>query len=178
MMDHWTIMEPYLPSANIAKCTQIANPVQSGIDSLGGQASSLSKVKLKLASELITAIPLLASTDSEQVLQFLIRATQVVEMKLLTDSEFMALLMSRTSGRVMQILGAHIGTGNDWGMGRSEIISNFLPAQVKEQFLTSHVLERFQASGKNLTNYVMSVVAAAKTLEYEGPEQQLVRRMV
>jgi hypothetical protein len=63
-------------------------------------------------------------------------------------------------------------------MVRSEIISTFLPARVKEQFLAAYVLERFQAPGEEVTNYVMSVVAAANILGFAGSEEHLVRRMV
>jgi hypothetical protein len=149
-------------------------PVDSGVV----QASSLGKVKVKLATDLIVAIPPLTCTDPEKVLQFLIRATQVRDLKLISDSEFVALLISRTSGRVMQMLGAHIGTPDGWGMVRSEIISNFLPPRVKEQFLTSYVLERFQGPDENLTNFVMAVATAADILGFTGPETQLVRRML
>jgi hypothetical protein len=142
------------------------------------QASSLGKVKVKLASELVAVYTPLTCTDPEKVLQFLIQATQVMDLKLISDSEFLALLISRTSGRVVQMLGAHIGTPDVWGMVRSEIISNFLPPRVKEQFLTSYVLERFQGPEENLTNFVMAVATAADILGFTGPETQLVRRML
>jgi hypothetical protein len=63
-------------------------------------------------------------------------------------------------------------------MVQSEIISTFLPARVKEQFLAAYVLERFQAPGEEVTNYVMSVVAAANILGFAGSQEHLVRRMV
>lgn len=71
-------------------------------------------------------------------------------MELISDSEFMALLVSRTSGRIMQILGARLGNTQNWGMVRSEIIST----------LASYVLEWFQSSGEDLNSYAMSVVAS------------------
>ena len=61
---------------------------------------------------------------------------------------------------------------------QSEIISTFLPPRVKEQFLASHVLDRFQAQTEDFTAYVMSVVGAASILGFSGTEEQLVQRMV
>jgi hypothetical protein len=90
----------------------------------------------------------------------------------------MALLVSRTSGRIVQILGAHLGTTEDWGMVQSEIISTFLPPRVKERFLASYVLDWFQSSGEDLNIYIMSVVAAADILGFVGSESQLVHQMV
>jgi hypothetical protein len=90
----------------------------------------------------------------------------------------MALLVSRTLGRITQILGAHLGSTQGWAMLQSEIISTFLPPRVKEEFLASYVLVRFQSSAEDLNTYVMSVVAAAEVLGYTGSESQLVDRMV
>jgi hypothetical protein len=49
---------------------------------------------------------------------------------------------------------------------------------VKERFLTFYVLNRFQDHGEDLTDYVTSVVEAAKILGFAGSESQLVCRMV
>jgi hypothetical protein len=81
-----------------------------------------------------------------------------------------------TSSRITQILGVHLGTTRNWDLVRSEIISSFLPSRVREKLLTSHVLNRFQFSSENLNNYIMSVVAAADILGYDGTEVQLVYR--
>jgi hypothetical protein len=176
--DKWKNIQPHLPPPGAAKSLQTMKPVQSGLDPAGYQGTPLSKVKVKLVSDLILGIPPLSSTDPEDILRFLIRVNQVVELKLLPDSEFMALLISRTSGRVMQILGAHVGTTDGWDRVQSEIISTFLPPRVKEQFLASYVLDRFQAPTEDLTAYVMSVVGAASIYVFAGTEAQLVQRMV
>jgi hypothetical protein len=63
-------------------------------------------------------------------------------------------------------------------MVQTEIVSIFLPPRVKERFLTSYVLNRFQDHGEDVTDYVTSVVEAAKILGFAGSESQLVCRMV
>jgi hypothetical protein len=78
----------------------------------------------------------------------------------------------------MHILGANIGTTDTWGMFQAEIISTFLPPRIKEQFLVSHILDRFQSPMEDLTEYIMSVLAAAKILGFLGTEVQLVHRIV
>jgi hypothetical protein len=60
----------------------------------------------------------------------------------------------------------------------SEIISTFFPPRLKERFLASYVLDRFQSTGENMNTYIMSVVAAADILGFSGSESQLVHRMV
>jgi hypothetical protein len=86
-------------------------------------STHLAKVKLNLVSDLVKNIPLLTDTDPEKILKFLIRMSEVYDLKLVTDNEFMSLLVSRTSGRVIQILGGHLGTTQNWGVVRAQIIS-------------------------------------------------------
>lgn len=176
--DKWTALQPYLPPPGADKSLQPIEPVQSGLAPAAYQGTPSSKIKVKLVNDLIQAIPPLSSTDPEDILTFLIRVNQVVELKLLPNPEFLALLISRTSGRVMQILGSHMATTDGWDTVQSEIITTFLPPRVKEQFLASYVLDRFQAPTEDLTSYVMSVVGAATILGFPGTEAQLVQRMV
>jgi hypothetical protein len=176
--EKWATIEPYLPPASTAKPAKLTKPVPSGMDGGVAQGFCVSKIQGKLATDLICNIPVLSGTDPEAILKFLLHANQVQELKLLSDSDFLALLVGRTSGRVMQILGTHLGTTHGWDLVRSEIIATFLPSRVKERFLVSYVLERFQAPGEDLNSYVMSVVAAAAILGFDGSENQLVHRIL
>jgi hypothetical protein len=75
-------------------------------------------------------------------------------------------LVRMTPEKITQILRVYLGTTRIWGLIRSEIISTFLPL-VKERFLASYALDRFQSSHKDLNCYVMSMVAAEDILEFE-----------
>jgi hypothetical protein len=133
--EKWTAIEPCLPSPNAAKSSVVTKPVLQSTDSVGYQGYCLNKVKIKLAADLILAIPVLSGTEPEEVLNFLIRAKEVLHLKLVSDSDFIALMVSRTSGRITQILGAHVGTTQGWGVVQTDLISTFLPCRVKERFL-------------------------------------------
>jgi hypothetical protein len=146
--EKWTAVELYLPSQSTAKSFLLTTPVQQNMDPSVSQGNCLSKVKIKLATDLISNIPVLSGTDPEEILKFLIRAKGIFDLRLISESEFMALLVSRTVGRITQILGAHLGSTQSWAMFQSEIISTFLPLRVKDGFLASYVLDRFQSSGK------------------------------
>jgi hypothetical protein len=167
-------IEACLPSPGLPKSSQIAESGQPGTDATVSPRNDASKVRLKL----VQGIPVLTGTDPEAILKFLIRVNQIWELKLISDAEFLAVLISRTSGRVMQILGTHLAMLNAWGMVQSIIIVTFLPPRVKERFPISYVTERFHAPGEDLNSYVMSVVAAAAILVFAGTDQQLVHRMV
>jgi hypothetical protein len=176
--DKWTAIEVYLPSQSADKLSPSMTSLPQRSDATVYRGNYFAKIQIKLVTDLISAIPVLSNTHPEQILEFLIRARHVFELRLISDSEFMALLVSRTSGRITQILGAHLGTTEDWGVVQSEIIATFLPPRVKERFLASYVLDRFQSSGEDLNTHVMSVVAAADILGFVGSESQLVHRIV
>jgi hypothetical protein len=132
--ENWTAIETYLPSKSAAKSSLVTTPVQQNMDPSVHQGNCLSKVKIKLTTDLIANIPVLLGTDPEKILKFLIRAKEIFDMRLISESEFIALLVSRTSGRIRQILRAHLGRTQTWGMVQSETISTFIPLRVKEEF--------------------------------------------
>jgi hypothetical protein len=140
--------------------------------------AQLTKAKLKLVSDLLNNIQVLADADPERVLKFFIQVSGVYDLKLVTDLEFTCLLVDRTSGRIMQMLGAYLSTTSSWGEVRASIISTFLPLRLMEGFLRTYVLDRFQSSSEDLNTYIMSVVAAADILGFSGSECQLVHRML
>ncbi|PNF43218.1 hypothetical protein B7P43_G15464 [Cryptotermes secundus] len=150
------------------------NPIQPITDPPSYSGAPVNKMKIKVMTDLIADIPPLIDMDPEQILKFLIQVNQITELKLL----FMALLITRTSGRLMHILGTHLGSTDTWGVVQAEIISTFLPPLIKEQFLLSYVLDRFQSPTEDLTEYIMSVVSATKILGFLGTEVQLVHRIM
>jgi hypothetical protein len=110
----WTIMQPYLPSPTAAKSPLVAQPNPVNTDSSVHVSTYLTKTNINLVSDLIKNIALLTDTDPERILKFLIRVSEVQDLKLVSDSVFLSLLVGRTSGRVTQILGAHLETAQNW----------------------------------------------------------------
>ncbi|PNF24857.1 hypothetical protein B7P43_G12688 [Cryptotermes secundus] len=130
------------------------------------------KMRCRVVCDLVRNIPMLSGTDPESVLHFFLRAQEVydlnLDLNLVGDLEFLALLVGRTSGRVAQILGLHLGTSSKWGVVDSELSSTFLPPRIREEFLSKYVLWRFQSPTEELTEFIMSVVATARFLSYNG----------
>jgi hypothetical protein len=96
----WTINQPYLPYPTAAKSSLVSEPTPLNADSLVHASTYLTKIKINLVSDLIKNIPLLTDTDPERILRFLIRVSEVHDLRLVSDTEFMSLLVSRTAGRV------------------------------------------------------------------------------
>jgi hypothetical protein len=97
-----------LPSLTVAKSALVSEPNSSYTDPSVHASTHLTKVKLNLISDLFRNVPFLTDTDPENILKFLIRVSEVYDLRLISDSEFLSLLVSRTSGRVMHIYGGLI----------------------------------------------------------------------
>ena len=136
------------------------------------------KLKAKVVADLVKGMPVLSATEPEAVLEFLIRAREIYNLKLVSDTEFLALVVTRSAGRVTQILSRHLSGGSTWEWASAEILTFFFPPRIREGFLSKYVLNRFQAEMEELSQFVGSVVAAAEVLGYQGPECELVHRLV
>jgi hypothetical protein len=181
--DKWRAVETYLP-------TQIADKFGAGVDVAGVSNAkiqnadihaqiSYSQIKLKssVVTDLVRKIPVLSDTEPENVFRFLVQAKELYDLNLVTDGEFLALLVTRMSGRLMQIISVHLRPCSGWGLVCSELLSSFLPPRIREG-MSKYVLDRFQTSTEELSQFVVSVVVATNILDYQVPESVLVRRIV
>ncbi|PNF25747.1 hypothetical protein B7P43_G12985 [Cryptotermes secundus] len=180
LKEKWRALEVCLPpqiTDKFAASTDVAGP--SAIKSQAGEVhaqSSYAQSKLRV-SELVS-IPILTDTEPERVFRFLVRAKQFYDLKLVTDVEFLALLVARTAGRLMNIISGHLRLSSDWALVCSDILSEFLPPRIREIFLFKYVLDRFQGHAEDFAQFVTSVVSAAGILEYHVSESALVSRIV
>jgi hypothetical protein len=133
----------------------------------GQDTNSQFKLRAKVVADLVKGIPVLSDAEPKSVVKFLIRATEVYELGLVADEEFLALLVARTTGMFTQIISGHLGTSAKWGRVCSEIRSTFFPPRIREGLLSTYVVDRFQAVKEYLSQYIMSGVAAANILNYD-----------
>jgi hypothetical protein len=184
LKEKWKTLEGYLPpqstdKSEVATHATSVSDVKSQSCDLSSQVTYLQiKSRGKVATDLVKNIPVLSDTEPESVFKFLIRAREVYELKLVTDAEFLALLVPKTAGRLTQILSAHLSISSKWGSVCAEILSTFLPPRIRDVFLSRYVLDRFQSATEGLSQFVTSVVVAADILIYDVPESVLVHRMV
>jgi hypothetical protein len=104
-----------------------------------------------VATDLVKNIPVLSDTEPEIVFKFLVTAREVYDLKLVTDAEFLALLVPKTAGRLTQIVSAHLSVSSKWGSVCAEILSTFLPPRIREVFLSKYVLDRFLLAAEELS---------------------------
>ncbi|PNF23275.1 hypothetical protein B7P43_G17179 [Cryptotermes secundus] len=184
LKEKWRALKVCLPpqiTDKFAASTDVAGPsaikIQAG-DVRAQSCYAQSKLRGNVVSELVTSISILTDTEPERVFRFLVRAKQVYDLKLVTDGEFLALLVARTAGKLMNIISGHLRLSSDWALVCSDILSQFLPPRVRESFLFKYVLDRFQGHREDLAQFITSVVNAAGILEYHVSESALVRRIV
>jgi hypothetical protein len=92
--DKWRAVETYLPPQIADVHAQISH--------------SQMKLKSCVVTALVRKIPALSDTEPESVFRFLVQVKEVYDLNLVTDGEFLALLVTRTSGRLMQIITVHL----------------------------------------------------------------------
>jgi hypothetical protein len=131
-----------------------------------------------VATDLVKNIPVLCDAEPENVFNFLIRAREVYELNLVTDAEFLALLVAKTAGRITQVISAHLSASSKRESVCSETLSTFLPPRIREVFPSKYILDRFQSATEELSQFVMAVVAVVNMLGYEVPESVLVHLTV
>jgi hypothetical protein len=88
----------------------------AGVSDIKVQCSSVhdhvsySPIKLwgKVATDLVKNIQVFSDMEPESVFKFLVRAREVYDLNLVTDAEFLSLLVARTTGKLAQIFSAHL----------------------------------------------------------------------
>jgi hypothetical protein len=145
--EKWKVLETFLPPQKADK-SEVAMHTAEGRDSRDSSVNgdvTYSQIKLRAnaISDLVKGILGLNDVETEGVLKFLIHASEVYELGLVTDEEFLALLVARMTGRFTQIIGGHLSASANWGVVCSELRSTFLPPRIREGLLTRYVLERF-----------------------------------
>lgn len=100
------------------------------------------KFRGKVVTDLMRNIPVLSDTEPDRVFKFLVRAREVYDLNLVTDAEFLALLVARTTGRIMQIISVHL-------RAPKSCLSSFRP--YSRRVLSKYVLDRFQAVTEELS---------------------------
>lgn len=184
LKDKWRALEAYLPPQvpdKLAPSIDVAGT--TAVKILGGDVhtqTSYTQNKLRgnVISDLVKNIPALTEPEPEAVFHFLVRAKAVYDLKLVVDGDFLALLISRTAGKLMQTISVHLRIGSEWRAACADILSVFLPPRIRERLLMKYVLDRFQGPTEDLFHFVTSVVSAAEILEYQVSESALVRRIV
>jgi hypothetical protein len=145
LKETWKALETYLPSQNtdkseVAMHTAGVSVIKVHCGDVHDHVSySRSKLRGKVGTDVGKNIPVLSDTEPESVFNFLIRAREDYDLNLVTDVEFLALLVARMTGRLTQVISVHLSASFKWGSICPEILSTFLPPRIREGFLPKYV---------------------------------------
>jgi hypothetical protein len=106
---------------------------------------------------MVKNLPVLVNTEPGYVFTFHVRAQEIFDLNLLADIDFLALLVAKTTGRLMQIIADHMRVSSTWCSVCNEILATFFPPRIREEFLAKHVLDRFQSATEDLVQFNKSV---------------------
>jgi hypothetical protein len=99
LKEKWKALEQYLPPQSTdkseARSSDTSSRVSEGLDHVN---YSQCKLKGKVFADLVRNVPVLSIAEPERVLKFLVRASEVYDLKLVSDGEFLALLVARSTG--------------------------------------------------------------------------------
>jgi hypothetical protein len=182
LKEKWRMVEQFLPprstEESVASLGDAGRQGGPGSDVYAQASYAQCKLRGKVVTDLVRNMPILLNTEPESVFGFLARAQEVYDLRLVTDGEFLALLVARTTGRLMQVISDHLRVCSPWEYVRSDILAVFFPPRIREGFVVKYISDRFQTATEDLYQYIMSVEAAAKILDHRVPESDLTRRMV
>jgi hypothetical protein len=111
-------------------------------------------------------VPKHTQTDPDSVLHFLLWAQNVHSLSLVSEGQFLSCLLSRTLGRVNQLLGGYLAKGSNWPVDTADSVSTILPWEVGKIYEYSS-FNRFHSLLDFLNTYLMSVKGAADILGYK-----------
>jgi hypothetical protein len=180
MKEKWRLIEMLVPSERILGESKTGGQSESGDErrEVVKSPETGSKMNSKVLFELVRALPVIKVTDPESVLEFLVKTQGIWKLKLVTDVEFLSIMLSKAHGYFAQVIGKHLTQRSNWVEVRKGLVKIFLPSRVREQLLNSRVLNRFQHMVEDLHTYLLSIREVVETLSYEGTEEELVDRVL
>lgn len=139
-----------------------------------GDVSGESKLNLTVVTNLVESLAIVDGTNPALLCEFLIHATEIVDLELVPLRSLVMLLVSRTTGRLSRDLITMVKGTVSWEAFCRGLLEVTCPMLVREDLIMSYVTRRFQTSNETFDTYVNLVFQAARVLSYVVPESTLV----
>ena len=128
--------------------------------------------------ELLRKVPPLSSEEPEAILRLVGKLDEIYSLGLTDDRNFVVRILPLFSGAVMRFFGDCLRSGRNWEQCKGELLKEFFPHFVRERLKRDHIVFNFHEEGQSLREYVDRVFTAARFLQYEAEEEQLIDRIV
>jgi len=127
--------------------------------------------------ELLRNVQTLSSEEPETILRLVSKLDEIHALELIDDRMFIVRILPLVSGAVLRFFGDCLRNGRNWAQSKGDLLREFFPHFVRERMVRDLIVFNFHKEGQALREFADSVFAAARFLEYEADEEQLVGRV-
>jgi len=128
--------------------------------------------------ELLRQVPPLSSEDPEAIMWLFLRLDEVHEVNLVDDKTFVMRILPLLSGSVLTFVGGCLRSSSTWAECKVKLLKEYFPHFVRERLIRDLIVFNFQGERQSLRAYIDQVFGAARFLQYEATETELVDRVV
>ena len=128
--------------------------------------------------DLMRQVAPLTSNEPEAILRFIAHLDEVHELELCDDRVFITHILPLVPGVVMRFFGECLKERRNWKQCKTEIMHEFCPPFIRERLIRDLITFNFHKQHTPVREYIDQVFSAARILEYNAQEQELVDRIV
>jgi len=128
--------------------------------------------------ELLRKVQTLSSEEPEAILRLVSKLDEIHALEIVDDRMFIVRILPLVSRAVLRFFGDCLRNGRNWAQSKGDLLREFFPHFVHERMVRDLIVFNFHKEGQALREFADSVFAAARFLEYEADEEQLVGRIV
>lgn len=107
-----------------------------------------------------------------------IKLDEIYDLRLADDKNFITRILPRVSGSLLNFLGSCLRANNSWAECKSRLLQEYFPHFIRERLVWDLIIFNFQAEGQSFRAYVEQISGAARFLQYEASESELVDRVL
>jgi hypothetical protein len=150
------------------------SPSGSGFCSRADSGDSTTPVLV----ELLRQVPPLRSEEPEAIMRLFVALDEIHDLNLVNDQVFVTRILPLVSGSLLSFFGRCLREGRNWINCKSAMLEEYFPYFVRERLIRDLIVFNLQREGQPVRVYVEQVFGAAKFLEYDASETELVDRVV
>lgn len=144
-----------------------------GHSSTVGNDTQVSAQQQALLCKALDAVPLVLTSNFDEVIQFLVAVDRLYDLKLVNETFFVQYLLSKVSGLVLDLLNVSIQSGQTYPQFKESVLQHTCPARTRHHCIQAYV-RRFQHPHEPLASFIQSIVSSERALNMQMAENELV----
>lgn len=128
----------------------------------------------KMMIELLKSVPILREESGQNVFRFLKSVYPIHKLKIVNDSEFIKCLLTKVTGRALQIFGDANQSGLDWETLQDRLVGTFIPTRMREEFIRDYITRYFQSPNQDFSEYIRDIQGSNSILRHVRNDNRLI----